>query len=67
MSAVRNLEASEQWITPPEPALDRYRLHACGRAANDNPGSFFKALRILPISACLALSCALTLVVALVR
>ncbi|MGU3359476.1 hypothetical protein ACLBWX_03995 [Methylobacterium sp. M6A4_1b] len=64
MSAARNREASEQWITPPEPALDRYILRTRGRAANDNQGSSSK---VFPISACLALSGALTLLVALVR
>jgi len=67
MYAATNCQATEQWITPPEPALNRYLLRSRRSAANDNRRSFSKFFTILQIGACIALSSALTLVVALVR
>jgi hypothetical protein len=64
MSAVRNRQATEQWITPPEPALNRYLIGSCRRAVNDNRGFSSKHLLILQISACLTLSGVLTLLAA---
>jgi hypothetical protein len=64
MSAVRNCQATEQWITPPEPALNRYLVGSCRRAANDNRGYPSKNLLILQIYACLTLSGVLTLLAA---
>jgi hypothetical protein len=56
MSAVRNRQATEQWITPPEPALNRYLIGSYRRAANDNRGYSSRNLLILQISTCLTLS-----------
>ena len=67
MYAATNRQATEQWITPPEPAINRYLLRSRRSAANDNRRSFSKFFPVLQIGACIALSSALTLVIALVR
>lgn len=64
MSAVRNRQATEQWITPPEPALNRYLIGSYRRAANDNRGYSSNNLLILKISACLTMIGVLTLLAA---
>jgi hypothetical protein len=55
MSAVRNRQAIEQWITPPEPALNRYLLRSYRHAANDNRSSSSKSLVTAQIAVCLTL------------
>jgi len=67
MNTARAREDAEQWITPPEPALERYLLRSRPRAANDNRRLFRGVFPALQIGACMALSSALTLIVALVR
>jgi len=67
MYTARAQEVEEQWITPPEPALNRYLLLSRRSAANDNRRAFFRTFPVLQIGACMALSSALTLIVALVR
>ena len=67
MYAATNRQATEQWVTPPEPALNRYLLCSRRSAANDNHRSLSKFFPVLQIGACIALSSALTLVIALVR
>lgn len=64
MTVARNRQITEQWIRPPEPALNRYLLRSRRRAANDNRGSFFKDLPVLQIATCLFLSGAITCIVA---
>lgn len=57
----------EQWIEPPEPALDRYLLRSCHRATNDNRRPFFGIFRPVQFGACMALASVLSLIGALVR
>lgn len=67
MNTARAREPAEQWITPPEPALERYLLRARPRAANDNRRLFRGGFSTFQIGgACMVLSSALTLIVALV-
>lgn len=54
--------ADEQWIEPPEPALDRYLLHTRRPAANDNRRLSVPAFRFLQIGACAALIGVVTLI-----
>jgi hypothetical protein len=63
MSAVRNRQAIEQWITPPEPALNRYLLRSYRHAANDNRSSSSKSLLPMQIAACLTLSSVLAIII----
>ena len=67
MYTARAHEAEEQWITPPEPALNRYLLRSRRPAANDNRRVFSRTFPVFQIGACIALSSALTFIVALVR
>ena len=67
MATAKAREVAEQWIVPPEPALDRYLLRSQSRAANDNRRQSFKALSSVQIGACIALISALTLISALIR
>ena len=66
MYTARAREAAEQWIEIPKPALNRYVLRSCYRAANDNGRLSFKALRSVQVGACVALISVLSLVGALV-
>ncbi|MGH1572809.1 hypothetical protein ACRAWG_21720 [Methylobacterium sp. P31] len=66
MGTAKAREAAEQWIVPPEPALDRYLLRSRPRAANDNRRLSFSTFRTVQIGACIALICALSLIGALV-
>jgi hypothetical protein len=60
--------AAEQWLVPPEPALNRYLLHSRRRAANDNSRLSSKAtVGATLIGSCMALICVLSLVVALIQ
>lgn len=54
--------ADEQWIEPPEPALDRYLLRTRRPAANDNRRPMAPAFRALQIGACAALLSVVTLI-----
>lgn len=47
--------SDEQWIEPPEPALDRYLLRTRRPAANDNRRPSFPAFYAMQIGACAAL------------
>jgi hypothetical protein len=67
MGTAKARKAAEQWIVPPEPALDRYLLRSRQRAANDNRRPSFSAFRTVQIGACSALISALSLISALVR
>jgi hypothetical protein len=67
MGTAKARKAAEQWIVPPEPALDRYLLRSRWRAANDNRRPSFSAFRTVQIGACSALISALSLISALVR
>lgn len=60
MYAAKDLGAVEQWIEPPEPALNRYMVRTRRRAANDNRRSLSGGFRA-------ALSGVLSRVVTLVR
>lgn len=64
MGTAKAREAAEQWIVPPEPALDRYLLRSRPRAANDNRRRL--TFRTMQIGACIALISALSLIGALV-
>lgn len=64
MGTAKARKTAEQWIIPPEPALDRYMLRSRPRAANDNRRLSFSTVRI---GACVALTSALSLIGALVR
>lgn len=66
MYTARAHKAAEQWIELPKPALSRYVLRSCRRAANDNRCLSFKALRTVQMGACVALISVLSLVGALV-
>jgi hypothetical protein len=67
MATAKAREAAEQWIVPPEPALDRYLLRSHRRAANDNRRLSFSTFHSVQIGACIALISALSLISALVR
>ena len=67
MYTARARQSEEQWITPPESALNRYLLRSRRPAANDNRRVFFRTFPVLQIGACIVLSSVLTLIVALVR
>jgi hypothetical protein len=67
MYAARARGTAEQWLEPPEPALNRYLLRSRSRAANDNSRLSFETSRAVLIGACMTLVCALCLIVALVR
>jgi hypothetical protein len=58
-------KATEHWVEPPEPALERYLLRSRRRAANDNRRKSFSTLRTVQIVAC-ALISAVTLLGTLV-
>lgn len=66
MGTARARKATEHWVEPPEPALERYLLRSRRRAANDNRRLSFSTLRTVQIGACMALISALTLLGALV-
>ena len=67
MYAARARGTAEQWIEPPEPALNRYLLRSRRRAANDNSRRSCETFRTVLIGAFMTLICALSLIVALVR
>ncbi|GJE32986.1 hypothetical protein [Methylobacterium oxalidis] len=67
MYTARAKRTSEQWLEPPEPALDRYLLRTRPRAANDNRRLSVETFRTVQIGAGLALVGALSLVVALIH
>jgi len=62
MGTAKAREVAEQWIVPPEPALDRYLLRSQSRAANDNRRLFLNVFSSVHIRACIALISALTLI-----
>lgn len=67
MTTARAREAAEQWIVPPESALDRYLLRSWNRAANDNRRLSLNTFSSVQIGACIAVISALTLISALIR
>jgi hypothetical protein len=67
MATAKAREVAEQWIVPPEPALDRYLLRSRHRAANDNRRLSSNTFHTVQIGACIALISALSLIGALVR
>jgi hypothetical protein len=67
MITAKAREVAEQWIVPPEPALDRYLLRSRSRAANDNCRLSFNTFSSVRIGVCIALISTLTLISALVR
>lgn len=67
MRTAKARETAEEWIVPPEPALDRYLLRSRPRAANDNRGLSFSNFHTVQIGACIALISALSLISALIR
>jgi len=67
MYTARARGAAEQWLELPEPALNRYLLRSRRRAANDNSRLPIETFRTVQVSACMALICAISLIVALVH
>jgi hypothetical protein len=67
MYTARARGTSDQWIEPPELAFGRYLLRSRHRAANDNRRLSPRTFPTLQVAACMGLSSALTLIVALVR
>ncbi|AWN43652.1 hypothetical protein U8607_11235 [Methylobacterium durans] len=66
MKTAKACGTAEQWIELPEPALNRYLLGSRSRAANDNHRLSRETFRTLQIGTCMALTCALCLIVTLV-
>lgn len=67
MATAKAREVAEQWIVPPEPALDRYLLRSRRRAANDNRRLSFSTFQTVQMGASAAPISARFLVSALVR
>ena len=66
MYAAKSLGGVEQWIKPPESALNRYLLRLRPRAANDNRCNLSGARPGAQIAACLALVVVLGAILSLV-